>query len=45
MASFRNALESVNLNDLSFSSPIFTWDNGREDPHTIRERLDRVVAK
>lgn len=44
MATFRNALENVNLHDLGFSGPILTWNSGKEDMHRICERLDKVVA-
>lgn len=44
MADFRNSLDNIQLHDLGFSGPIFTWNNGRENLHRIWEMLDRVVA-
>ncbi|KAL0458629.1 UNVERIFIED_CONTAM: hypothetical protein Slati_0490100 [Sesamum latifolium] len=40
----RRCLESCNLVDLGSEGPRFTWCNHREDPHTVRARLDRAIA-
>lgn len=44
MAEFRDTLDNLKFQDLGFSEPMFTWNNGRENPHRIWERLDRAVA-
>lgn len=44
IASFNTALSVCGLTDLGFEGYPFTWSNGREHPHTVRCRLDRVCA-
>jgi len=44
MQAFKQALEDSHLADLGFSSPKFTWCNGRSGSTYNRERLDRAVA-
>ncbi|KAL0385614.1 UNVERIFIED_CONTAM: hypothetical protein Sradi_2955700 [Sesamum radiatum] len=41
---FRNALNVDELFYLGYSGDPFTWCNRQEEPHTIRERLDRACA-
>lgn len=41
---FRETLWVTQLTDLGFRGYPYTWWNGRRAPHTIRCRLDRVVA-
>lgn len=44
MTSFNTALSVCGLTDLGFEGYPFTWSNGREHPHMVRCRLDRVCA-
>lgn len=44
MAEFNLALAEAGLADLGFEGFQYTWSNGREHPHTVRCRLDRVCA-
>lgn len=44
MNAFRDALLDCDLNDLGFSGPVLTWSNNRNDPHTVRCRLDRFCG-
>ncbi|KAL7139391.1 hypothetical protein ABFS83_09G047600 [Erythranthe nasuta] len=37
-------LDNCQLSDIGFEGYPYTWSNRREDPHTIRSRLDRVCA-
>ncbi|KAK6163327.1 hypothetical protein DH2020_000191 [Rehmannia glutinosa] len=41
---FRQSLHSLNLHDLGFKGPKFTWHRLMNSPHTQRARLDRVVC-
>ncbi|KAL0415785.1 UNVERIFIED_CONTAM: hypothetical protein Slati_3410400, partial [Sesamum latifolium] len=41
---FRKCLETCNLANLGYEGSQFTWCNHREEPHTIRARLDRACA-
>ena len=44
MQEFREAVEYVELHDLGFEGPAFTWCNGRKDKECVWERLDRTLA-
>lgn len=43
-SSVRPPMKDSHLADLGFSTPKFTWCNGRNGSAYTRERLDRVVA-
>ncbi|KAL0458785.1 UNVERIFIED_CONTAM: hypothetical protein Slati_0505700 [Sesamum latifolium] len=38
---FHNCLSSCELHDLGFDGPTFKWCNNHQEPHTVRERLDK----
>lgn len=40
MNAFRKGLLDCDLNDLGFTGQICTWLNNRDDPYTVRYRLD-----
>lgn len=42
IAHFRGALDQCNLSEIPFVGGPFTWCNHRDDPHTIRCKLDRA---
>lgn len=44
MENFNKTLSECGLADLGFEGHQFTWSNGREHPHTVRCRLDRVCV-
>ncbi|KAL7129060.1 hypothetical protein ABFS83_13G037900 [Erythranthe nasuta] len=44
VAAFRETLDECGLTDLGFNGVPFTWTNRREEPNTVRCRLDRVCA-
>ncbi|TXG67205.1 hypothetical protein EZV62_008480 [Acer yangbiense] len=41
---FRQAVEDCDLIYLSFSGPMYTWNNKREGRENIQERLDRAIS-
>lgn len=41
---FQNFMDEVNLTDLGFVGPPFTWSNNRSPPNRILERLDRGLG-
>ncbi|KAL0462101.1 UNVERIFIED_CONTAM: LINE-1 retrotransposable element O protein [Sesamum latifolium] len=41
---FRECLTDCALHDLGYQGSIFTWCNNQQEPHTVRERLDRACA-
>lgn len=44
VSQFWNELIECALQDLGFSGPPLTWNNGRDAEANIQERLDRVLA-
>jgi hypothetical protein len=44
MKAFQSALANINLADLGYVGPKYTWCNGRRGLDFTRERLDRAVA-
>lgn len=44
MEEFRVAIEDCGLFDMGYNGYKFTWSNNQEDPHHIKERLDRFLA-
>ncbi|KAL0433400.1 UNVERIFIED_CONTAM: hypothetical protein Slati_2674300 [Sesamum latifolium] len=45
MRDFRECLQDCALQDLGFQDNLFTWCNRREEPHTVRARLDRACCE
>ncbi|KAL0456254.1 UNVERIFIED_CONTAM: LINE-1 retrotransposable element O protein [Sesamum latifolium] len=41
---FRECLWDCELHDLGFQGTNFTWCNNQQEPHTVRERLDRACV-
>ncbi|KAL0355536.1 UNVERIFIED_CONTAM: hypothetical protein Sradi_4000500 [Sesamum radiatum] len=41
---FRQCLSDCELHDLGFNGEVFTWCNKREEPNTIRARLNRACC-
>ncbi|XP_058003654.1 uncharacterized protein LOC131180069 [Hevea brasiliensis] len=41
---FRNLINNLGLMDMGYMGPHMTWNNQRDGPHHIKERLDRALA-
>ncbi|KAJ1390442.1 Endonuclease/exonuclease/phosphatase superfamily [Sesbania bispinosa] len=44
MLAFKNTLVECELVDLGFVGYRYTWPNGRAEPNSIEERLDRALG-
>ncbi|CAN1227539.1 Putative ribonuclease H protein At1g65750 [Linum grandiflorum] len=44
MEPFRNFVNSINMIDLGFQGPPYTWTNNQQGADRIRSRLDRAMA-
>ncbi len=44
MLEFRGTITACNLIDIGYRGPPYTWNNNRDPPTFVQERLDRALA-